>query len=171
MVGNGAKKLVERAFEHQLSPEQLEEAYAMFKVKYNAVKMDHAHAYPGIQAALDDLKTRGIRLGVVTNKPAEAARGMVEQIFGKDYFDVVIGATDDLPKKPDPTTVRMALKALGCSAKEAMYFGDSDVDMITGRNAGIETIGVSWGFRSFGELFAQHPAAIIDDPSHIPSLF
>lgn len=52
-----------------------------------------------------------------------------------------------------------------------MYFGDSDVDMITGRNAGIETIGVSWGFRSFGELFAQHPAAIIDDPSHIPSLF
>ena len=140
LVGNGAKKLVERAFEHQLSPEQLEEAYAMFKVKYNAVKMDHAHAYPGIQAALDDLKTRGIRLGVVTNKP-------------------------------DPTTVRMALKALGCSAKEAMYFGDSDVDMITGRNAGIETIGVSWGFRSFGELFAQHPAAIIDDPSHIPSLF
>ena len=171
LVGNGAKKLVERAFEHQLSPEQLEEAYAMFKVKYNAVKMDHAHAYPGIQAALDDLKTRGIRLGVVTNKPAEAARGMVEQIFGKDYFDVVIGATDDLPKKPDPTTVRMALKALGCTAKEAMYFGDSDVDMITGRNAGIETIGVSWGFRSFGELFAQHPAAIIDDPSHIPSLF
>lgn len=60
LVGNGAKKLVERAFEHQLSPEQLEEAYAMFKVKYNAVKMDHAHAYPGIQAALDDLKTRGI---------------------------------------------------------------------------------------------------------------
>ncbi len=57
LVGNGAKKLVERAFEHQLSPEQLEEAYAMFKVKYNAVKMDHAHAYPGIQAALDDLKT------------------------------------------------------------------------------------------------------------------
>lgn len=171
LVGNGAKKLVERAFEHQLSPKQLEEAYAMFKVKYNAVKMDHAHAYPGIQAALDDLKTRGIRLGVVTNKPAEAARGMVEQIFGKDYFDVVIGATDDLPKKPDPTTVRMALEALGCSAKEAMYFGDSDVDMITGRNAGIETIGVSWGFRSFGELFSQHPAAIIDDPSHIPSLF
>ena len=67
--------------------------------------------------------------------------------------------------------MRMALEALGCSAKEAMYFGDSDVDMITGRNAGIETIGVSWGFRSFGELFAQHPAAIIDDPSHIPSLF
>lgn len=171
LVGNGAKKLIERAFEHQLSPEQLEEAYAMFKVKYNAVKMDHAHAYPGIQAALDDLKSRGIRLGVVTNKPVEAARGMVEQIFGKDYFDVVIGATDDLPKKPDPTTVRMALEALGCSAKEAMYFGDSDVDMITGRNAGIETIGVSWGFRSFGELFAQHPAAIIDHPSHIPSLF
>ena len=56
LVGNGAKKLVERAFEHQLSPEQLEEAYAMFKVKYNAVKMDHAHAYPGIQAALDDLR-------------------------------------------------------------------------------------------------------------------
>jgi len=54
LVGNGAKKLVERAFEHQLSPEQLEEAYAMFKVKYNAVKMDHAHAYPGIQAALED---------------------------------------------------------------------------------------------------------------------
>lgn len=170
-VGNGAKKLVERAFEHQLSEKQLEEAYALFKVKYNAVKMDHAHAYPGIQDALDALKAQGIRLGVVTNKPAEAAKGMVEQIFGVGYFDVIIGATDDLPKKPNPTTVRMALEALHCTPKQAMYFGDSDVDMITGRNAGIETIGVSWGFRSFGELFAQHPAAIIDDPCHIPALF
>ena len=143
----------------------------MFKVKYNAVKMDHAHAYPGIQAALDDLKTRGIRLGVVTNKPAEAARGMVEQIFGKDYFDVVIGATDDLPKKPDPTTVRMALEALGCSAKEAMYFGDSDVDMITGRNAGIETIGVSGVFAPLGNCLPSTRRPLLTTPAISPALF
>lgn len=170
-VGNGAKKLVARAFENRLSAEELENAYAMFKKKYNAIKLDHAHAYPGMQEALDTIKAKGIRLGVVTNKPNEAAQGMVEEIFGKHYFDVVIGATDDLPKKPDPTTVNMALEQLGCQAGEAMYFGDSNVDMITGRNAGIETVGCSWGFRTFAELFAEHPSVIIDDPSYIPKLF
>lgn len=170
-VGNGAKKLVERAFEHRLSAQELEKAYASFKVKYNAIKMDHAHAYPGIKEALDAIKEKGVHLAVVTNKPDEAAQGMIESIFGNNYFDVIIGATDDVPKKPDPTTVNLALKRLNCRAKDAMYFGDSDVDMITGRNAGIETIGCSWGFRSFAELFAQHPSVILDEPSYIPKLF
>lgn len=171
MVGNGAKKLVERAFDGRLSDDKLQEAYALFKEKYNEIKMDHAKPYPGIKEALDSLKEKGILLGVVTNKPNEAAQGMVAQFFGEEYFDVVVGATDELPKKPDPTTLKMALKELGCKVTEGIYFGDSNVDMITGRNAGIETVGCSWGFRSFGELFAENPSVIIDEPRYITKLF
>lgn len=171
MVGNGAKKLVERAFDGRLSDDKLQEAYALFKEKYNEIKMDHAKPYPGIKDALDSLKEKDILLGVVTNKPNEAAQGMVAQFFGEGYFDVVVGATDELPKKPDPTTLKMALKKLGCKVTEGIYFGDSNVDMITGRNAGIETVGCSWGFRSFGELFAENPSVIIDEPRYITKLF
>lgn len=170
-VGNGAKKLIERAFEHKLSDEELEKAYEMFKVRYNQVLLDHAHAYDGIKQQLDILKEKGIKLAVVTNKPHESAVKMVESIFGKGYFDLITGAKDDVAKKPDPTTTKQTLKELGCTASQAIFFGDSDVDIKTAKKAGIEPIACSWGFRSFESLLAQSPSAIIDDTKYISKLF
>ncbi len=169
-VGNGAKKLVERAFDHKLSSEELDRIFAEFKELYNKTMLDNAYAYDGIKEQLALLKDKGIKLCVVTNKPNAAAVGMVEHIFGKEVFDFIAGVVDGKPTKPDPYSTRLALEAVGCTAEEAIYFGDSNVDMQTARNAGIEAVGVTWGFRSFEELFAEHPSVIIDEPGYIIKL-
>ena len=170
-VGDGAKKLVERAFANALGKEKLEEIYAQFKPLYLSIMLDNAHAYNGIKEQLATLKERGIKLAVVTNKPHEAAINMVEHIFGKGFFDIILGAVDGLPTKPDPAGVFKALEIMNCKSGEAIYFGDSNVDMQTARNAGIKAIGVTWGFRSYEELRAEAPFAIIDKPEQITSLF
>lgn len=170
-VGNGAKKLVYRAFGESLDEETLNARYEEFKPLYDSIKLDNAHPYDGIVEQLEVLKNMGIKMAVVTNKPDVAAKGMVEEIFGKNYFDFIIGSVDGVPTKPDPTTTKMALKKLGCQPKEAIYFGDSEVDMRTAKNANIEAVGCSWGFRSFETLFREHPSVIIDEPRYISKLF
>lgn len=170
-VGNGAKKLVERAFNHTLDEKTLQARYEEFKVIYNKIKLDNAHAYSGIKEQLDIIKNLGVKICVVTNKPDIAAKGMVEHIFGTGYFDFIIGCVDGVPTKPDPSTVNIALSKLSCKPSEAIYFGDSEVDMQTAKNAGIEAVGCSWGFRSFEQLFRENPSIIIDEPKYISKLF
>ena len=159
-----------RAFDNTLDDETLNARYEEFKPLYDSMKLNNAHAYDGIKEQLDILKQRGIKLCVVTNKPNVAAVGMVEHIFGKDFFDVIIGCVDGVPVKPDPTTTLKALKMVGCKPFEAIFFGDSEVDVRTAKNANIEAVGCSWGFRSFETLFAENPSIIIDDPRYISKL-
>lgn len=170
-VGNGARKLVYRAFGETLDDATLDARYEEFKPLYDSIKMDHAHAYDGIVEQLDILKKNGIKLAVVTNKPDKAAKGMVEHIFGEGYFDYIVGCIDGVPVKPDPTTTKMALDALGAKPSEAIYFGDSEVDMRTAHHADVEAVGCSWGYRSFGTLFKENPSIIIDEPKYISKLF
>lgn len=170
-VGNGAKKLVERAFGETLDEDTLNARYEEFKPLYDSIKLDHAHAYEGIKEQLNILKEKGIKLCVVTNKPNVAAKGMVEHIFGTDLFDEIVGCIDGIPTKPDPTSTLNVLKKVGCKPNETLFFGDSEVDMRTAKNADIEAVGCSWGFRSFETLFAEHPSVIIDEPKYISKLF
>lgn len=170
-VGNGARKLLDRAFEHKLSDEELTKALELFQEKYNEMLLDNAYVYDGVREALDKIREMGVKLAVVTNKPHKCAVKMVETLFGKDYFNVIIGATEDVAKKPDPYTANLALKKLDCPPGEAIFFGDSDVDIYTAKNAGIESVGCSWGFRSFKCLFSASPSVIIDSPDYIPKLF
>jgi phosphoglycolate phosphatase len=170
-VGSGAKKLVSRAFNNTLDDTTLVDRYNEFKKIYNDIKLDNAHAYDGIVEQLDILKNNGIKLAVVTNKPDESAKGMVEHIFGENYFDVIIGCVDGVPTKPDPATTNMALEQMNCSSKEAIYFGDSEIDMQTAQNANVEAVGCSWGYRSFETLFKENPSIIIDEPKYISKLF
>lgn len=169
-VGNGARLLLDRAFEHSLSEAELDEALELFKVKYNEILLDNAVVYDGINEALECLKSKGIKLAVVTNKPHLSAVLMVESLFGKDYFDFIVGAVEDKPKKPDPYSANLALEKFGCKGSEAIFFGDSDVDVYTAKNIGAEAVACSWGFRSFESLFAANPSVIIDKPSYISKL-
>lgn len=169
-VGNGAKKLIERAFENSLSEEELNQALSLFKEKYNDILLDNAYVYDGIKEELDKLKAQGIKIAVVTNKPHRSAVKMVETLFGKGYFDMITGAHEDIAKKPDPFTTNETLEKLGIKAEEAIFFGDSDVDVQTAKNAGVEAVGCSWGFRSFACLLAAAPSAIIDEPKYISKL-
>lgn len=170
-VGNGARKLIERAFEYTLNDAELDKAFELFKEKYNAILNDNAYIYDGITDALDFFKSQGMKLAVVTNKPHKSAVIMVEHFFGKNYFDFVIGAKEDKPKKPDPYSANLALDELKCKPCDAVFFGDSDVDVLTGKNSAMETVGCSWGFRSREVLENAAPTVIIDAPEKILKLF
>lgn len=170
-VGNGAKLLVDRAFEGTLDKDELEELYQQFKVKYDEIKLDHAHAYDGIKKVVSILKENKIKLAVCTNKPDVAAKGMVNDIFGKDLFDIVCGAVDDLPKKPDPTIAKSIIKELKVTPNECVWIGDSSVDIETAKNLGCKSVGVTWGFRSFEHLFKAYPTLILNEPKEILKIF
>lgn len=171
-VGNGARVLVDRAFEHTLNEENLDKAFAMFKAKYNEILLDNAYAYKGVSNQLVVLREKGIRLAVVTNKPHEAAVKMVNTIFPNGTFDFIIGGKPEVPKKPDAASALIALEQLGCEADEAVFFGDSDIDIFTAYNAGIsKAIACSWGYRPIECLKSANPFDIIDSPEYICRFF
>jgi phosphoglycolate phosphatase len=127
----------------------------------------HVKPYPHIVEVLKELKRRGIRLAVFSNKPHEAAVDVVGTIFGKELFDRVQGQTAEIPRKPDPTGALAIMKRFGVSPEECLYFGDTNTDMQTGHGAGIFTVGVTWGFRPRKELEENHADRIIDSPLEI----
>ncbi len=124
----------------------------------------HVEPYEDVEESLAKLAAKGIRLAVLTNKPHENALKVVHTIFGEELFDHVQGQKDGIPIKPDPTGVYEILKAFGVEKSECLYFGDTNTDMKTGRNAGLCTVGVSWGFRPRTELEEYHADVIIDSP-------
>ena len=170
-VGNGMRKLVERAFDHSLDEEKLNEYLTEYKAYYNSIIFEHTAPYEGISEQLVKLKEKGVKLAVVTNKAQESAEILLDRFFGKGFFDVITGQRDFVPTKPNPQCVFETLNILGCTGDEALYFGDSDVDMITARNAEIQAVGVTWGFRGYDELKAYKPYKIIDSPLQIYELF
>lgn len=163
-VGDGARKLMERALKTSGDKElaRIEEGMEVYGRVFKENCTYHVRPYDGVVSMLQKLKTRGIRLAVLSNKPHQQAVDVVETFFGKEMFDRIQGQCDALPKKPDPAGVFYILEALGVKPEEGIYMGDSDVDMQTGKAAGMLTIGAGWGFRS-KELLEQTGAdATID---------
>lgn len=170
-VGNGARLLVSRAFEGRLSEAELDEQYALFKVKYNEIKLDNACAYDGMIQIVNAFREYGYKLAVCTNKPNEAAVGMVESIYGKNAFDYILGASDNVAKKPSPDMANIILKALNVEAEDCVWIGDSSVDIKSAKNIGCESIAVTWGYRFYESLLAESPSLIINSPKDILKIF
>lgn len=170
-VGNGARLLVSRAFNGMLTEAELDKQYALFKIKYNEIKLNHAHAYEGMIPLVNVLKKSGYKLAVCTNKPDEAAVDMVESVYGKSIFDCIIGALDNVPKKPSPDMAGIILKKLCVKAEECVWIGDSSVDIESAKNIGCQSIAVTWGFRSCESLAAAAPSLIVDEPKKISKIF
>ena len=118
---------------------------------------------------LDFLKENHIKTAVLSNKPHPRTLDNVEGVFGKGYFDLVYGEREDqgIRKKPCPDGVWAIAEELGLSKSEILYLGDTNTDMETGNNAKVDTVGVTWGFRTREELMAFHPALIADHPSRV----
>ena len=116
---------------------------------------------------LGELKARGIQTAVLSNKPDFATRAIVGDLFADHAFDVVRGAREDVPLKPDPTAFSTIISDLGVPAKQTVFVGDTAVDMETGVNAGALTVGVTWGFREADELVAHGADHIINSPLEI----
>ncbi len=166
MVGNGVKKLMERATPDGLANPLFDEVYACFRQHYMIHNLDTTRPYPGITEALAALKERGKNLAVVSNKFYAATQELVAHFFG-DLIHVAIGEREDIRKKPAPDTVMEAMRQLGVGADECVYIGDSDVDIDTARNSGMPCISVLWGFRS-KEFLLEHGAShLISSPQEL----
>ncbi|MFU7516810.1 HAD family hydrolase [Clostridium sp. HCS.1] len=151
-IGNGIYKLVERALpDDKKDKETVENVLEVFSDYYNEHMMDMTKPYDGIINLLDQLRMKGIKLGVVSNKKHEFTIEIVNKYFG-DRFNIVFGHRENYKEKPDPSSVLEIIEKLDVLKSECIYIGDSNVDVITARNSGIECIGVSWGFRGKEEL-------------------
>jgi len=166
-VGNGAKKLIERSFPSGTSGEEIEKALVRFREIYAEHYVTKTRPYDGITSALSELKVRGLKLAVCTNKPQEAAAFILEKFFGANFFADIIGDKRDGKIKPDPTHVLEMVCRLGVKPKDVAYFGDSCVDMQTAHNAGFFAVGVTWGFRPRKELEEYGADLLIDAPKEI----
>lgn len=151
MVGSGIPKLVERFAPAGTDGEALAGALAEFSAYYDAHKEDKTAPYPGIPELLAALKGQGVRLAVLSNK-AHALAGPVVEHYFPGVFDAVQGALPDVPVKPDPTLLRSLMERLGAKPETTLFVGDSDVDVLTGKNGGLTVVGVLWGFRDRREL-------------------
>lgn len=155
-VGNGIRNLMERSVPEGTKAEIFEAAFADFKVYYKENCKNKTKPYDGILPLVEKLGEEGYKLAVVSNKNHEAVKELMPFYFG-NVFDVVVGAREDMKKKPAPDTTFYALEQLGVKAAQAIYVGDSQVDVETAKNAGLEGIFVTWGFRSREEL--EHAGA------------
>lgn len=166
LVGQGVRNL----FIDALGPGHqalLDGAIAAFHDHYAKHRFDTTTPYPGIDAMLDQLSSAGVKLGVLSNKPHEATVDVVSRYFGGLTWSAIRGHKAGTAPKPDPTSAREVLAELGVEPKQCVYVGDTKVDMLTGKAAGLFTVGVSWGFRSVQELRENGADAIIDEPRHL----
>ncbi len=160
-VGNGIKKLIERAVPQNADDEQTAGVFEYFKTYYKAHCKDKTKPYDGIPELLSALRQRGIKTAVVSNKADFAVKELIDDYF-PGLFDFCAGEREGVRRKPAPDTVYEAMKALGADKGSAVYIGDSDVDVMTAKNSGIDCIGVSYGFRGRDFLIA-HGAEVIAD--------
>lgn len=166
LAGQGVDHLITHALgpEHQA---QHAECKAIYLAHYGEHKYDHTGPFGGMVETLGELRARGIRLAVLSNKPDPDTQDVVRQLFGEGTFDAVRGARAGEPLKPDPTAALAIAAELSIPPDEWVYVGDTRVDMLTGRSAGMFTVGVLWGFRDREELEASGAHAIIAAPGEL----
>lgn len=166
-VGNGVKKLMERAIPDGLNNPLFEETFATFRQHYMQHNLDTTQPYPGIMQLLEQLKAEGKNIAVVSNKFYAATRELCRHFFG-DLVPVAIGEREDIRKKPAPDTVIEALRELGVDKEGAVYIGDSDVDIMTAKNSGMPCVSVLWGFRDKEFLLEHGAITLISQPEDMP---
>lgn len=161
-VGNGIRKLIERAVPAGTGEAQIDAVFEAFHPYYAVHCVDFTKPYPGILDLLRKLQADGVVSAVVSNKPDYAVKTLSEQYF-PGLLATSAGAKDGVRKKPCPDSVFAVVQQLGAEALHAVYIGDSEVDIETARNAGLPCISVSWGFRDRNVLVSAGAETICDD--------
>lgn len=170
-VGNGARKIVERSMPKDCTsdPALVDRALAEYDALYGQTYLHTDRCYPGIPETVAELKKRGFRLAMLSNKQDPYVRSLAAQLFPAGTFDLVRGQTDK-PKKPDPTVPLEFIAALHLQPSRCVMIGDSSVDIQTGKNAGMLTVGCSWGFRPRSSLEEAGADYIVDRPEELLAL-
>ena len=168
-IGNGARKLVSRALAKNgvYDEDTVSKVLGIYNSAYDADPLPHTYPYDGVPELVEALYERGITLGVVTNKPEPTAIKLVESFF-PGRFAFVRGGKAGVALKPDPTEAIALLSSVGGCASECAFIGDTDVDILTGKNMGAAlSIGVSWGFRPGEELTSAGADLVSGNPEEI----
>jgi phosphoglycolate phosphatase len=167
-VGDGAPMLIRRALGDPKDEAFVRQTLDYFLAYYRAHKLDHTKVYEGVKEMLDAIRKRR-QMVVLSNKPVNPSRAIVEALSLAEFFVHVYGGNSFPTKKPDPHGVRMILRETKIQAKDALIIGDSSIDVITGRNAGVRTCGVTYGFAP--HTLSEAPAdVVVDRPQEIAEL-
>ncbi len=167
-VGNGIKKAIERALPNPIDDSNLNKIVDYFRIYYREHMLEFTQPYDGVIEMLEELTKKGYKLAVVSNKYHDAVEMLTQNYFGK-YIKLGIGEGYGIRKKPEIDGVLTAIDKLGAKIENAIYVGDSDVDIKTAQNANIPCISVTWGFREKdfliekgAKIFAERPKEIIE---------
>lgn len=168
-VGNGARVLIEESLKVSGDPKasRIEEGMKIYGRIFDQNCTYHVTPYEGIPEMLKALKDRGIHLAVLSNKPDRQTVKVVKEIFGDNIFDYAQGQKDGIRRKPAPDGVWYLMEQMQVSKEECLYIGDSEVDAATGKNAGLKTIGVLWGFRDRKTLETAGADHLIERPEEL----
>ena len=168
-VGNGPRPLLEQSLRAvgDLNLIHIEQAVEIYARVFQEGCMYKVEPYEGILELLAALKQIGLRLAVLSNKPHAQTNKIVAQFFEAGTFDLIEGLKPEVPRKPDPTAALSIAQSLGAVKEECIYIGDSDTDMMTGNNAGMVPVGVTWGFRDREVLVAHGAKYLIDHPEEL----
>jgi len=172
IVGDGYRMQMERALK-LCGDEALthhEESLPIYMENFSKYCMKDVAPYDGIPHLLEYLKGKGIKIAVFSNKPHHQAMENIETIFGAGYFDVIRGEQPGTPKKPDPAGALIICRELLIAPEECLYLGDTNTDMKTGIAAGMDTVGVTWGFRDREELLSFGPKYLADHPAEVEKI-
>ena len=151
-VGNGVHKLCERCLPADTPADEVERFFAAFNEDYGRHCLDKTAPYAGIPEVLEQLRSAGVHIAVASNKTQPFVEKIVKHYFGENGFDQILGSSDSRPKKPSPEIISVILENAGMTPEQAVMIGDSNVDIRTAKNAGVHSIGCTWGFRGRDEL-------------------
>jgi phosphoglycolate phosphatase len=165
-IGDGAARLVSRSLGEPEDPAFLDAALTYFLDYYREHKLDHTYVYPGVFSALDSLRAQR-SMAVLTNKPINPSLAICEALGLSPYFFRILGGNSFATKKPDPEGLHALIKEAGVSPQETLMIGDSDVDILTARSAGVWSIGCSYGL-SPHTLAEVPPDSMVDSPEEWP---
>ena len=165
-VGNGVGRLIELAVPEGTDKDTEKKVLDIFKAHYEEHSLDATKPYEGVVNVLKALKEKGYKMAIVSNKIENAVGELADKFF-PGLIDVAIGETPDVPKKPAPDMIFKALNRLGVEKNEAIFIGDSDVDVATGINSGLDMLTVLWGFRDEDELVEAGAKVFVRKPDEI----
>ncbi len=165
-VGNGVQALMYQAVPSTATPEQAETAMRRWKELYPIIGNKLTAPYPHIPEVLAKLKEQGVHLGVLSNKFDQGVQDVIN-LYLPGIFEVIHGESETIPRKPDPTGLLRTIEELGSTPARTAYVGDSGVDVAVARNAGVFSIGVSWGYHDAEQLKEKEADVVIADAQEL----
>lgn len=171
LIGRGLENLVSGSLPGQARlPSVITACLASLVEDYRDNCLVHTHLYPGIEPLLFRVQAMGLKLAVFSNKADDLTRIIVKSLMPGIHFSRIVGARPDYPKKPDPSGARLISGFLNLLPEQMIYLGDSDVDMLTARGAGMLAVGVLWGFRTKEELLLNGADHLLSEPNELMAL-